>query len=448
VRRPDARWAHAARVALAATAIVAAVAVVLALVVNTTIVDRLNRDIDVRLRATLAATASASGGGPVVAGGGAQDDDDAPVFVWHVGSDRSITALTVGAPTLPSVAWAPGITARSIDGRTFRFAAAESGGGWLVAGESVGKVAESNGDVLLVEVVLGSLLLLVTFTGSFIVGLRASAPIEQIRRRQAEFTADASHELRTPLSVIEAEVDLALARPREPADYEAVLGRIASESGRLRTIVEDLLWLARADAPDAGRPQLEIVDLSSAVATTAARFATMADAGSFTLTARTPSPGSARIRADVDGVDRLVTVLLDNACKYAGSGGAVEVTVAVASGRVVLRVDDSGPGIPEEHRDLVFDRFHRADQSPGGTGLGLAIADAVVRASSGTWSVGTSPLGGARFEVTWRAAPRPPADEQGGERPDDPATRADPVPPAAAGLGAGRAHPPRFSADS
>ena len=71
-----------------------------------------------------------------------------------------------------------------------------------------------------------------------------------------------------------------------------------------------------------------------------------------------------------------------------------------------MTVDDSGPGIPDEHRDLVFDRFHRVDRGPGGTGLGLAIADAVVRATDGAWSVSTSPLGGARFAVTWRQAAR------------------------------------------
>jgi len=76
---------------------------------------------------------------------------------------------------------------------------------------------------------------------------------------------------------------------------------------------------------------------------------------------------------------------------------------------VVLTVDDSGPGIPEDHRDLVFDRFHRADDTPGGTGLGLAIADVVVRNSGGTWSVGTAPAGGARMEVSWRQAPLPQA---------------------------------------
>jgi len=256
----------------------------------------------------------------------------------------------------------------------------------------------------------------VTFTGSFIVGLRASAPIELVRRRQAEFTADASHELRTPLSVIEAEVDLALGRTRTPDEYEGVLRRIGSESARLRAIVEDLLWLARADgvAPDPGR--LDVVDVAAVADATVARFAAVAHSGSFALTARTGPAGAALVRADADGVDRLVAVLVDNACKYAGHGGAVEVAVATAGGRVVLTVDDTGPGIPEAQRALVLDRFHRVDPSPGGTGLGLAIADAVVRSSSGTWVIGTSPLGGARFQVTWRQTSSPDGGRSDGGR--------------------------------
>jgi len=405
--RSDARWAHAARVALAATAIVAVVAFLLALVVNAIISDRLNRDIDNRLQAVLVTTSTSAPGTPVVGGGQTGGDlDDAPVFLWRVAADRSIAALTVGAPTLPTDEWTAGTSTQATEGSAFRFAAVPSAGGWLVAGESVAKVTEANGDILLVELVLGALLLVVTFSGSFIVGLRASAPIELVRRRQAEFTADASHELRTPLSVIEAEVDLALGRTRDAVEYEDVLRRIASESARLRAIVEDLLWLARADAPDTDRPPQEVVDLAPVVESTVSRFAAIADAGSLTLSAHTPGTGSARVRADTDGIDRLVAVLVDNACKYAGPGGAVDVTVAAVPGRVVLTVDDSGPGIPEDHRELVFDRFHRADPSPRGTGLGLAIADAVVRASSGTWSIGTSPLGGARFEVSWRPAAR------------------------------------------
>jgi two-component system OmpR family sensor kinase len=103
-------------------------------------------------------------------------------------------------------------------------------------------------------------------------------------------------------------------------------------------------------------------------------------------------------------LDRLAGVLIDNACKFAGPGGRVEVSVRNSGSRVVLRVDDSGPGIPEDQREAVFDRFHRATDSVVGTGLGLAIADSVIRSTEGTWDIGVAELGGARMEAAWRRA--------------------------------------------
>jgi signal transduction histidine kinase len=405
MRRRDARWAHAARVALAATGVVAVVALLLVLAVNGVLLQRLDHDVDGRLTATLASTL-ATGSPPLASGGSGDDVDDVPDFVWRVGADGAVTALSVAAPRLPDRTWQAGSVTVSSGGTSFRYAAVPSAKGWLVAGESAARAHDARGELLVVEAALGALLLLVTFTGSFIVGLRASAPIELVRRRQAEFTADASHELRTPLSVIEAEVDLALARPRAEPEYRDTLERVASESHRLRAIVDDLLWLARADGQEAAPRGAGTVDVADVVASAGDRFRAVADAGSVTLTTRGGPHGSARIRADEEDIDRLVTVLVDNACRYAGGEGTVEVATSTSGGRVTLTVDDSGPGIPDEHRDLVFDRFHRVDRGPGGTGLGLAIADAVVRTTDGAWSVSTSPLGGARFAVTWRQATR------------------------------------------
>ena len=112
------------------------------------------------------------------------------------------------------------------------------------------------------------------------------------------------------------------------------------------------------------------------------------------------------VNAAPELLDRLVGVLVDNACKYAPDGGSVEVRVALENGRPTLTVDDSGPGIADEDRQRIFDRFHRSVDTAGqtdGAGLGLAIADAVVKATRGKWTVGQSPLGGARFSVRWPA---------------------------------------------
>jgi len=107
------------------------------------------------------------------------------------------------------------------------------------------------------------------------------------------------------------------------------------------------------------------------------------------------------VTAPPEWLDRLLGVLLDNACKYAPEGGEVAVAVHSDGNRVLLAVDDSGPGIPEEQRARIFDRFHRATDSATGAGLGLAIADEVVRGTGGRWRLDRSPLGGARMAVSW-----------------------------------------------
>jgi signal transduction histidine kinase len=127
-------------------------------------------------------------------------------------------------------------------------------------------------------------------------------------------------------------------------------------------------------------------------------------------------------------VDRLTGVLVDNACRYArtagppGDGGAgkgggeasgaragpaVRIAVGAQGNRVSLTVEDTGPGIPEEERPRLFDRFYRATSSEAGSGLGLAIADAVVRSTGGRWRIDDSPLGGARMQVTWHRSGQP-----------------------------------------
>ena len=145
---------------------------------------------------------------------------------------------------------------------------------------------------------MGPVLLLAMFAGSLIIGLRALSPVEQSRRRQLEFTADASHELRTPLSVISAEIGIALSAPRPAADYQAALLRIGDESQRLRRIVEDLLWLARFDS-EPPPPGAEPLDLCTITRQCADRFQAVAHSQSLDISVTAPRrrpPGSARPR--------------------------------------------------------------------------------------------------------------------------------------------------------
>ncbi|HEX3714220.1 MAG TPA: HAMP domain-containing sensor histidine kinase [Trebonia sp.] len=405
------RRGHAIRVAAATTAAIAAVYVVCVVVVNLIIAAHLSGQTSARLAdrlhdlsrnpAELSHQVNKPG---VVSDGDADDADDAsPIIGWVLSPGNQVTASTPGAPSLPA-----GVIAAARDGRavtaslgtagTFRLKAARSGPSLIVVGASLAGQARVQQWLLIGELTAGPFLLLAMFAGSLLIGLRAQAPVEQSRRRQLEFTADASHELRTPLSVIRAETDLALATPRKAADYRDALVRIKGESERLRRLVEDMLWLARFDSEP---PPLEEgpVDVATVARGCADRFRSVGPAISAAVTGE-----PVLINAPPDWIDRLAGVLLDNACRYAGPDGQVLVAVAVNGNRGTLTVEDSGPGIPAELRPRLFDRFSRATEQTSGTGLGLAIGDSVVRSTSGRWDVGESPMGGARFAVSWRLA--------------------------------------------
>jgi signal transduction histidine kinase len=409
-------------VATVATVVVMAAYLLGAVALNLVVVDRLTSQADARLsqRLTEAEHPSTSTGTTQPTTDTDHDIDDAPRFVWIVNGAGKPVALTPQSPALPVRAWSTGATTLDIGGTPFRFVAQAEGGGWRVAGESVGQLNRVQSALTGPELLFGVILLVVTFIGSLIIGLRASAPLELVHRRQVEFTADASHELRTPLSVIEAEVELALSRPRDADEYQAVLGRIAGEGHRLRHIVDDLLWLARIDDESTVMEPTAEADVSAIAVTSVHRFQPLASARSTGLRVEASEDRPARIHADPEWIDRLIGVLVDNACKFAGAGGQVAVAVHPVGSRVVLQVDDSGPGIPPDQRQLVLDRFHRSTAATGGTGLGLAIADSVVRATDGAWLIGDAPLGGARVEVSWRGLPTrswplgPPADQSVG----------------------------------
>jgi signal transduction histidine kinase len=270
----------------------------------------------------------------------------------------------------------------------------------LVAGESLAAQTRVEQVLLTGELIAGPVLLLALYLGTLVIGLKASRPIEQARRRQLEFTADASHELRTPLSVIEAEVGLVLRSPRDAARYREALEKVGRESERLRRLVEDLLWLARFDS-EPPPPSDEPVDLASIADGCADRFGAVAEAQGVTVSVVREGDDLAWISAPPEWVDRLTGVLVDNACRYAGSGGTVHIVVKARGAMVSLAVEDGGPGIPKDERARLFDRFHRATDRGAGAGLGLAIADSVVRSTGGKWHIGDSRLGGARLEVSW-----------------------------------------------
>jgi signal transduction histidine kinase len=310
-------WSPAAKVAAGATAVIAVVYVIAVIVLNMLVAVHLNEQCNARLAARLTAAAHnpVLVGQPVVSAGSGQvpdyDADTAPVFLWAATAAGTVTAHSPGAPELPAgliAAHAPhdsvGFTANLGPTDVFRLTLARNGSGWLIAGENQTGDSHTERLVLSAVIIAGPFVLLAMFFGALMVGLRALAPVEQSRRRQVEFTADASHELRTPLSMIRAEADVALSSPREAAEYREALTRIQGESRRLRQLVDDMLWLARFDSRPPP-PRDEPVDLVTLARASADRFRAVGPA----VTAEVGT-GPARISAPPQWIDRRAGVLV------------------------------------------------------------------------------------------------------------------------------------------
>jgi signal transduction histidine kinase len=426
--RVDLVRSGAQRVALATTGIVAAVYVLIAIAVVLIVTHNLTSNIDSTLSRWLTSMAvdraTVTKGFPGPHGG---PRFDAPVlwWMWHPDgnfSDSSTEATSVRLPVPPTSITNPQTI--TVSGTQLRVEGGRVGDDWAVVGQSMSSVGQAESNLIQAELLIGPVLLLVVFLGALAIGRRVATPIEQARRRQMDFTANASHELRTPLAVIQAQTSLALSQPRDQDWYQHAFTRVNEESRRMRHLVDDLLWLARFEAmPRAGRT--EPVDVGVTAQQAVERFAAVAEARHQKLGIRL-SGESHVIAASPEWLDHLVGVLLDNACKYTPEQGSIEVRVTADGNRIKLVIDDSGPGIPPDQRGQIFDRFRRASDLPGGSGLGLAIADAVVSATNGRWEVGRSPLGGASMAVTWpRLLARPSASRAASSETPPPLARLD-----------------------
>ena len=396
------------RVALAATAVVAVAYLVVAAGVVAFATSDLTAQVDQRLTQSfgrLPPGGPGPGGGPADPGRDPGRPFGLQFLSWEIRPDGTV-AKDETTPDLPAALHgvaAP--TTAAIDGVDMRIAGQQVGDDRVVVAQSLEQVTDAQHTIVLGVLIIAPFLLVAVFFGAVVIGGRVAGPIEAARRRQLEFTADASHELRTPLSVIEANTSLALASDRDVGWYRTSFARIDREAKRMRRLLEDMLWLARFDTGQAPPPSGP-VDLATLARQTIDRFGAVAETRQLRLAVHAPSTPVV-VAAPADLLDRLVGVLVDNACKYAPEGGTVDVTVAADGGRAVLTVDDSGPGIADEDRQLIFDRFHRAIATSGdtdGAGLGLAIGDAIVHATGGRWTVGRAPAGGARFSVSWSRA--------------------------------------------
>jgi two-component system OmpR family sensor kinase len=213
---------------------------------------------------------------------------------------------------------------------------------------------------------------------------------------QRRFAADAAHELRTPLTALTLQIQVAR-RAESPEERAVALDRLEQGVKRATRLVQQLLTMARLE-PDAARPTTSF-DLAAVAASVVEEKTPFAEQQRLSL-ALASAP--VRLCGQEDALRILLANLVDNALRYTPPGGSVEVRVGPDGDQARIEVADSGPGIPEEERERVFDRFYRGRQAPsGGSGLGLAIVRQVVTLHGGSITLGKSPSGGllvsARF---------------------------------------------------
>ena len=236
--------------------------------------------------------------------------------------------------------------------------------------------------------------------------------LEAAFKRQTQFAADASHELRTPLTIIDLDIHRALTQLHTTEEYRQVLQQIQAENEQMTYIVNNLLTLARADTGQLVL-QREVVDVSDIALACVERLLSLAQQNHITLS--TGTLPELLVCGDPQYLSRMFMNLIENAIKYtSGIGTRVHVELACEQERwAVVRVQDDGPGIAEEHLPSLFERFYRVDrartrkieqtsvapgkQDPGGTGLGLAIVQWIVQAHGGEVRVESKPGSGSVF---------------------------------------------------
>lgn len=227
------------------------------------------------------------------------------------------------------------------------------------------------------------------------------ARLDSAFRKVTQFTADASHELRTPVAIMRTSAELALRRQRTESEYREALSQILHQTGEVSQLIENLLGLARADS-GAAQMQMERTDVGALLADSCDKSKLLAEKQGVTL-CRNGLNTPLWVQANAASIERLFTIVLDNAVKYTPSGGRIEVLLNVKDDFAVTEIRDTGIGISPHDLPRIFDRFYRADRArsreAGGAGLGLAIGKWIAEAHEGEIRVESKVGQGSSFEI-------------------------------------------------
>ncbi len=281
---------------------------------------------------------------------------------------------------------ASGKTSGTVSGQDLRFRVTAGSAGTLIA------LADRSTElsVMRSSLVSSGLIFAGAFLLLFVISLFLSrwalAPVEASWKQQRQFIADASHELKTPLTVILANLNILKAHPDQTVrEQERWVDSTQEEAGHMKKLVEDLLFLARADAERLPEKMSE-VNLSDLLTEAELAFEPVAFERGVMIEDEI-EPGLT-LTGDASQLRQLAVILIDNACKYASVPGTVRLGLQKENDRLRLTVSNPGPDLSPEAVSHLFERFYRADEArtrngSGGYGLGLSIAKTITEHHGG-----------------------------------------------------------------
>lgn len=227
--------------------------------------------------------------------------------------------------------------------------------------------------------------------------------IESSFNRLKQFSSDLAHELRIPINNLIGETEITLSRSHSQEEYEQVLMSNLEEYHRISQLIENILFLSRAE-----HPQLEIhksvISVRDEIAFVCEYYEAMAEEKNISVTCQ----GNASINANSIMFRRMISNLLSNSLKYTPENGWVRIDISPLQNQVKIILSDNGIGIAEEHLPKLFDRFYRVDsarsQHSGGMGLGLAIVKSIADLHQGILSITSAPDKGTVIQLLFPAA--------------------------------------------
>ena len=224
-------------------------------------------------------------------------------------------------------------------------------------------------------------------------------PIQENQRRQTEFIAAASHELRTPLAaILSAASAMERAEPMQRSQFSDMIHR---EGNRMSRLIGDMLTLSSSDSK-AWTLQKQPVELDMLLLEVYEAHYPLAKEQGIELTLSLYEQNVPSMNLDRDGINQVLSILLDNARYHTPTPGKIELELTVHRKNVQIRVSDTGPGVPDNEKRRIFERFYRSEKSRshrGHFGLGLSIAVEIVKKHNGRIWVQDATIGGAEFVV-------------------------------------------------